>query len=251
MKKLFSYGTSLILLLGVWWLISFILSIFLPSSSGILPNPLKALIAMIDNWNRISHHFLVSFRRLTLALIASTLIGSSIGLIAGFEDKIESFFSPLIYLTYPIPKVVFLPLFFILLGFNDWARVIFIFSVVVFQVLIGARDAVKNMPQSWIIAVKSCGANKIQLYKHVVIPAALPSIFSSLRVSIGIGIAALYLAESSQTAEGLGAYIKNTWNLFAYPQVFAGILAMGLLGLILYIIIDLLERLFCRWNYIK
>lgn len=83
------------------------------------------------------------------------------------------------------------------------------------------------------------------------IPAALPEILTSVRISIGLGIAALYLAEESYTNQGLAYYINNSWKIFAYSDVFAGILAFAMLGLGLYLIVDLVERLFCKWNYIE
>ena len=99
--------------------------------------------------------------------------------------------------------------------------------------------------------VRSSGGNKLQIYRHVVIPATLPSVLSSARISIGLGIAALYLAELSYTNVGLGYYINNSWKVFAYSNVFAGILAFAALGLGLYAVIEALERALCRWNFLE
>lgn len=250
MKRAWYYALSAGFLLIAWLATSFFLNQFAGGAkSSILPHPLAALNALGRNWSEITSHFLISLFRLTVGLVLSTVVGAGLGLLIGYEERLDRFLSPLVYITYPVPKVVFLPLIFVLLGFTNTARIVFIFLVVVFQVLISARDAAKNLSPSWILTVKSAGGTKSQIYKHVVIPAALPAILTSLRISIGIGIAALYLAESSYTHQGLGYYIDSTWRIFSYPDVFAGILSMGILGLVLYIFVDVIERFVCKWKY--
>ncbi|HIC95448.1 TPA: ABC transporter permease subunit, partial [Candidatus Bipolaricaulota bacterium] len=94
------------------------------------------------------------------------------------------------------------------------------------------------------------GADRWQLYRHVIIPASLPAVLASARISIGIAIAALYLAETTGINTGLGAFLLSVRRQFRYEDIFAGIMVMGLLGLILYGLLDLLERLLCRWKYV-
>lgn len=245
------YSASFTFVLLLWWLASISVDfVFSGPQSSILPNPISAFSTLIYHWEIIWPNFVRSALRLVVSLIAAIFVGSLAGLIVGFEDKISRFVSPILYLVYPIPKIVFLPVILILFGLGDISRVIFIFLVAVFQVAISARDAAKNISPQWIKAVRSSGGNKLQIYRHVVIPATLPSVLSSARVSIGLGIAALYLAELSYTNVGLGYYINNSWKVFAYSDVFAGILAFAMLGLGLYGVVEFLERILCKWNYL-
>ncbi|MFP4588571.1 MAG: ABC transporter permease [Candidatus Bipolaricaulota bacterium] len=250
MREIKRYLISLVLLLILWWIASAAVQSFSSGAkSSILPDPLVAFEAIRASWDKLTHHFFVSAYRLSAGLSVAALLGSSIGLWVGFEKNVDDLISPIIYLLYPIPKVVFLPVVLILLGLSDFSRIFFVFLVVVFQILISARDAAKNIPEDPVLAVKSAGATRAQLYRHVVLPATLPGILASLRVSVGIGVASLYLAETSYANRGLGYYVSSTWKVFAYPDVFAGIVALALLGLILYLAIDVLERVLCRWRF--
>ncbi|MFW6104768.1 MAG: ABC transporter permease [Candidatus Bipolaricaulota bacterium] len=250
-KDLVRYGISFGAMLLLWWLASIAVDFLLSGpQSSILPDPVSAFSTLINHWGIIWPNFARSALRLVLSLLAAISIGAIVGLIVGFEDEISRFVSPILYLIYPVPKIVFLPVILILLGLGDFSRIIFIFLVAVFQVTISARDAAKNISPDWVKAVRSSGGDKLQIYRHVVIPATLPSVLSSARISIGLGIAALYLAELSYTNQGLGYYIENSWKVFAYSDVFAGILAFAILGLGLYLLIEVLERTLCRWNYI-
>ncbi|MCF7890431.1 ABC transporter permease [Candidatus Bipolaricaulota bacterium] len=250
-KDLARYGISFTAMLLLWWLASITVDFVLSGpQSSILPNPVKAFSTLINHWGAIWPNFVRSAARLVISLIAAIFVGATAGLIIGFEEKISRFASPILYLIYPVPKIVFLPVILILFGLGDISRIIFIFLVAVFQVAISARDAAKNISPQWIKAVRSSGGNKLQIYRHVVIPATLPSVLSSARISIGMGIAALYLAELSYTNVGLGYYINNSWKVFAYSDVFAGILAFATLGLGLYVVVEALERGLCKWNYL-
>ncbi len=246
------YLISLIFLTLIWWLASLLVRAIIPGpKSLVLSGPVKAFSTLIYHWDAIWPNFLRSAIRLIVSLLISVGIGAATGLVIGFEKPIDNLISPIIYIVYPIPKIVFLPVILILFGLGDLSRVIFIALVITFQIALSARDAAKNISSRWVTAVKSAGGNKLQIYRHVVIPATLPDILTSVRISIGLGIAALYLAEQSYTNQGLAHYINNSWKIFAYSDVFAGILAFAILGLGLYLIVDLLERLFCNWNYLK
>jgi len=250
-NSLLRYGISIVSILVLWWLGSMVVEIALSGpKSDILPDPASAFRALIGNWSSIYRHFFQSALRLILALFFSVLIGSTIGLLIGSRKRLDRLLAPFLYVLYPIPKVVFLPLILVLLGLGNLARIVFVFLVAVFQVLISTRDAAKGVSQDWITAVRSSGGSSLQIYRHVIIPATLPAVFTSARVSVGLGIAALYLAETSFAQRGLGHYIDRSWHNFAYADVFAGIMALATLGLFLYLIIDLLERYFCRWQFI-
>jgi len=246
------YGVSLLVMFLFWWLASVAVDFILTGpQSSVLPDPIRAFSTLINHWDIIWPNFVRSALRLVISLVAAIFVGATIGLIVGFEDNIGRFASPILYLVYPVPKIVFLPVILILFGLGDISRILFIFLVAVFQVAITARDAAKNISPQWVKAVRSSGGNKLQIYRHVVIPATLPSVLSSARISIGLGIAALYLAELSYTNVGLGYYINNSWKVFAYSDVFAGILAFATLGLGLYVVIEALERVLCRWNFLE
>ncbi|HCG98619.1 MAG TPA: ABC transporter permease, partial [Actinobacteria bacterium] len=86
-----------------------------------------------------------------------------------------------------------------------------------------------------------------QIYKHVVYPASLPKMFTALRIASGTAIAVLFFAESFATEEGLGYFIMDAWSRFNYSDMFGGIVAMALMGLLIYELLDVVERRACAW----
>jgi NitT/TauT family transport system permease protein len=155
---------------------------------------------------------------------------------------------PVIYLLYPIPKVVLVPVLFLFLGIGDAAKIAIIFIVLFFQILVLVRDQAANLRPELIQSVRSLGAGRRALFRYVYLPASLPAILTALRQSIGTAVAVLYIAELFATQEGLGYYIYlNGSTLFNYPAMYVGVLAMSLLGLGLYFSVDGLERWLCPW----
>jgi len=120
--------------------------------------------------------------------------------------------------------------------------------IVFFQILVTTRDASKGVSIQNIYSMQSLGASKWQTYFHVIWPACLPKILTSLRISLGTAIAVLFFVESFATNEGLGYFIMDSWSMQSYSQMFAGIIGMSFLGLILYIILDVIEAKWRRWQ---
>lgn len=117
-----------------------------------------------------------------------------------------------------------------------------------FQILVTARDAAKGIPAQNVYSMTSLGAKKRHIYYHLVWPASLPKVLTALRISLGTAIAVLFFVESFATTEGLGYFIMDSWSRSDYSEMFAGIIGMSMLGLSLYILIDIIDAKWCRWQ---
>ncbi|MBI5232065.1 MAG: ABC transporter permease subunit, partial [Coriobacteriales bacterium] len=116
------------------------------------------------------------------------------------------------------------------------------------QLLVTARDAARAIPEASVLSVRSLGAGRAAVFRHVVFPAALPDVFTALRIGTGTASAVLFLAESFAGSSGLGYYIVDAWGRIDYPAMFAGIIAMALLGVVFYEALDVVDRRTTRWR---
>jgi len=251
-KQVLGYLVSVVVLLLLWWLASATFPVIFnnPLAQKVLPPPFEVLTMLGKEWSKMGNHFIASGLRVLWGLLLSLTFAVPAGLIIGFERRLNQMMSPLVYLTYPVPKVVFLPILFVLFNLEDGSRIALITLVLSFQILLSARDAAQNIAARHTLSVRSAGANRWQLYAHVVFPASLPAILTAARISIGLAFATLYLAETFvRPRYGLGKYILENFQLNGYAKVTAGILMMGVLGFLFYILLDLLERLLCRWKF--
>ena len=169
----------------------------------------------------------------------------------GRSPRADAVAAPLVFLTYPVPKVVLLPVLLVLLGLGNTSKITLITLIIFFQILVTARDAARSIPAASVLSVRSLGADMPQIFRHVVAPAALPDIFTALRIGTGTAIAVLFLAESIAGTDGLGYYIVDAWGRIDYGSMFAGILGMALLGVVLYELLDALEGRLCRWTRVE
>jgi NitT/TauT family transport system permease protein len=217
----------------------------------ILPSPIRVIQAFFDELlhGSLLEHFLASLWRVVASTALSILLAAPAGLVLGQSKRLDSIFSPAIYLVYPIPKVVFVPLLLLFFGFGDLSKILVIFLILFFQILVLVRDQAAALRPELILSVRSLGAGRRALFRFVYLPASLPAILTALRQSVGTAVAVLYVAELFATQRGLGYYIYFQGStLFNYPAMYAGIVAMSLLGLGLYFLVDWLEKRLCRWN---
>jgi NitT/TauT family transport system permease protein len=247
-RQIVTYVASIVVLLFFWWVAS--LAVNAINRLELLPGPFEALSQVVKNAAELRRHFWLSAWRLVLALLLALTVGVPVGLFIGRERFLDRFISPMIYITYPIPQVALLLVLFIIFGIGNATIVAMVTLALLFQILVSARGEAKNIDEEYVISVLSAGARRWQIYWHVILPATLPGILTSVRVSIGLGVAFLYIAETTVMGGGLGFYIKNHM-LFARDRAFAGIVTLALLGLLLYVVVDVLERVFCRWKYAK
>ena len=222
-------------------------------NASVLPGPGVAVMALVRDLPRgLGHHFLVSGYRLAFSMIIATLLATPLGLAIGQSPRWNGLISPLIYLTYPVPKIVFLPIIMLFLGTGDVSKLFIISLILFFQILVVVRDACLAVRPELVQSVRSLGAGWWELLRYVYFPACLPAVLTALRVSTGTAIAVLFLAETFATQSGLAYYITvEAWGRMAYPEMYAGVIAMAVLGLATYVLLDQLERRACEWMVVK
>ncbi len=219
----------------------------------ILPAPTDVLVALVVQAPRgLGWHFVVSAWRVVASIALSVALATPAGLVLGQYPRVNRFFAPLIYLTYPIPKIVLLPIVILFLGIGDASKIAIIFLILFFQVLVVVRDASAALRSELLYSVRSLGAGRRALLRFVYLPATLPAVLTAVRVSIGTAIAVLFFTESFATNAGLGYYvIVDTFQRIAFPEMYAGVVAMSVLGLALYFVVDFLERKLCPYLFAK
>lgn len=243
LRRVLGYLAGSVVLIAGWALLA------LAVDSPALPGPAAALTEFAGSFGTdIAANLLVSAWRVVAAMVLGTLAGVPLGLLFGRSPRIDAVAAPLVFLTYPIPKVVFLPVLLVLLGLGDLSKIALITIIVFFQILVTARDAARSIPAASVLSVRSLGASRLQVIRHVVLPASLPEIFTALRIGTGTAVAVLFLAESIAGTNGLGYYIVDSWARIDYNAMFAGIIGMALLGVALYEALELAEAQACRWT---
>ena len=216
----------------------------------VLPGPLLVLVTLWRELGRgLLGHFLASFWRVVASTLLAIALAAPAGLVMGQSKRLNAIFSPVVYLLYPIPKVVLVPVVLLLLGIGDLSKIVIIFLILFFQILVLVRDQAAALRPELIQSVRSLGAGRRALFRFVYLPASLPAILTALRQSVGTAVAVLYVAELFATEKGLGYYIYlNGSTLLNYPAMYAGVVAMSVLGLGLYFTVDWLERRLTPWQ---
>jgi len=238
---------AVLVLLVLWQMVAMIIN------RPILPPPFEVGRAFIQELQKdLVYHFLASLWRVLASTALAILIAAPLGLILGQSKRINAIISPAVYLVYPIPKVVLVPIILLIFGVGDIPKILIIFLILFFQILVLVRDQAASLQPELIQSVRSIGAGRRALFRFVYIPASLPAILTALRQSIGTAVAVLYIAELFATQQGLGYYIYlNGSTFFNYPAMYAGVIAMSILGLGLYFSVDWLERRLCSWQFVN
>ncbi len=244
MRLRWGYILSSLLLLVLWWLASIL------AGELIVPSPLIVFSLLLSEMGHpvFWAHLNASAVRILMALLIAFVSAVPLGLAIGSSSRVEKWTRPLIYMTYPVPKIVLLPVIFLLFGIGDQGKIAMLALILFFQLLIPARDAARDIETELKYSLYSLGGSRWDLFKHVILPASLPAIFTSLRIATGTVVAVLFFVESIGTRFGMGFYILDAWGRAYTPQMYVGMLVLAIMGVALYELFDLLERAICRWK---
>ena len=215
----------------------------------LLPSPWETVARMVALFasEELALHLGASLTRIFASLLVAAVIGIPIGVWTGLRPVADSVLGPVTYVLYPVPKIALLPVLILLLGIGNVAKISLVVIIIVFQLLLAARDEVRQIPSSIFTSARSLSLTGPALLRHVVLPGILPRLFSALRLSLGISFSVIFFAESFATVYGVGSFIVNAWAQVAYLDMYAGIVALAIAGFLLFRVVDVVERAACPW----
>ncbi|GHV11739.1 ABC transporter permease [Clostridia bacterium] len=225
------------------------------STSGLLPQvflptPLSVLKTIIDGFvtGDIWDDLYISCYRIFMGFLYATIVGVVIGILAGSFSAIEAFIQPLIEFLRYLPVPAFVPLIMVWVGIGEEAKIAVIFIGTLFQLIPMVVDNLKSVPEDYINAAYTLGAKRMTALWRVIIPAMLPRLMDTLRMMMGWAWTYLVVAELVAANSGLGYSILKAQRYLKTPSIFAGILIIGLLGLIIDRTFGLISKRIFRWT---
>lgn len=221
---------------------------------GYFPSPMD-LIREFDLMIRegyressLAGHIGISLFRTVVGFTLGLLVGVPLGLLTGYSRVSGAMVSPIMAFIRPIPPIAFIPMVVLYFGLGEVGKVVLIFWTSLIYVHVNAHAGAAHVPIAYLRAARSLGLSKQQVFVHVVLPAAIPQIFTGLKVAMALSWAVVVAAELTGAQSGLGYMISDAALIFRIPVVFIGIALIGVIGLCLYAIINFLEARFVHWR---
>ncbi|MDR3470686.1 MAG: ABC transporter permease [Devosia sp.] len=190
----------------------------------------------------------ITLWRLVLGSLLGIIPGLVIGVIMGLYRVPRAIINPLIAATYPLPRVALFPLILIVFGLTEQSIIIQVALGPFFTMVIATTAAVMNIEPIYLRVAKSYRTPTLLLYTKVVLPAAMPIIFSALKISLGLGMLGVVAAEFLMASSGLGYMIWNSWQILSLERSMVGLVTSGILGFILLRLLDAAEHWAIPWN---
>lgn len=207
----------------------------------------KALITNIEN-RTLPENVVVSVSRVLKGYVAGAFAGIILGILMGLSAWVRKSLSVLSGILRPIPIIAWVPILILFLGIGESSKVVVIaigtFWPVLTSVMYGVRDVDRKYLEVAVIMRKT----RWETISSVIIPAALPTIFSGLRTAIGIAWISVVGAELVASSSGLGYMISYAREMSRADNMFAGVIIIGLIGWLINIIIGKMEKLTVRWS---
>jgi len=215
-----------------------------------VPSPVSIAWAAVhlartgELWADIS----ISLWRLTLGFVVGAVPGFLIGLLMGLSPWARAVLDPLVSATYPVPKIAILPLIMLLFGIGETSKVIIIAIAVVYLVLLNTMTGVMTIDPVYFDVAKNFGASWRKTFTRLILPAALPLIFSGLRLSIGVALIVIVSAEFLAAKSGIGYLIWTSWETLVIENMFVGLIVITVLGMAATAILKELEHALVPWR---
>ena len=218
------------------------------------PSPVVIWDAFVEWWQdgyrRTSawEHASASLSRVLKGMVIGTVIGIPVGFAMGLSRIMRGIFDPIVELFRPIPPLALLPLFIMWFGIGEESKVNLLVWASVWVMIIAARSGVLGVSGSKVHAAYSLGANKWQILRYVIMPNALPEVFTGVRVALGVSWGTLIAAELIGAEKGLGTTIYIASRFFRMDIVFVNIIIIGVIGAAMEMIMRFLEARLIPWR---
>ena len=246
-------GLPIVILIGAWQILSE-LSI-LPGQK--IPSPWEVVLGLrelatvgLPRGYDLLHHTWMSLYRVILGFTLAAILGVSFGIAMGWSGIFYRAVNPILNLIRPIPPLAWIPIAILWFGIGIKSAVFLIFLGAFFPILLDTISGVKSVPPIYIEATRTLGARRADLLLKVIVPGAMPSIMTGMRVGLGIGWMTLVAAEFTgvKSGLGLGYMIMTARDIQRVDELVAGMVVIGLVGVGMDKILRMVEARLLRWR---
>jgi len=241
---------SIVAILAGWWLAShfrWVPPLFLPTPEVVFERLYESAMGQLTD-APLAEHFAWSIFRVFSAFLLACVTAIPIGIGMGVSRVVRGIFDPPIEFYRPLPPLAYLPLIVIWFGIDELSKVLLIYLACFAPLAMSAHAGVRSVSQEQIHAAYSMGASKWQVIWHVVIPAAMPEILTSMRIAIGFGWTTLVAAEMVAATRGLGQMVLNASNFLRTDIVIMGIIVIGAVAYLFDLLMRYIERVVVPWK---
>ena len=242
--KRFLYFVGLpVVLVALWWILT------LGATNFFVPKPLKLIQTFWAVWagERFWTDFVPSVLRLLVGLVMTILLGVVLGVMIGSVRWLRSLTEPMLEFFRAIPPPVLVPLLMLLVGINDQMKIIVIISGAIWPVLLNTIEGVRAVDPVLRDTFRTYSITGFARLRYLVLPGASPQIMTGVRQSTSIALILMVISEMFGSSSGLGFTIVLFQRAFAIPEMWSGIVVLGLLGLALSVISKSIEHRLLKW----
>lgn len=234
----------LVLLLLAWWAVS---------AAGLVapylvPAPSQVLDELVAEWEFLAAHTYVTAYETVIGFVLAAALGLLAAVAIVYSRTVEKTLYPVLLFAQVIPKIAIAPLFVVWLGFGPTPKILVAILIAFFPVVIDGVAGFRSVDPEMLDLSATMGATRLQTFRKIRFPAALPHIFSGLKVAATLAVVGAVVGEFVGANEGLGYVLLIANGNLNGPLLWAGLIIMSLLGIVLFLAIDVAERLLLPWH---
>ena len=236
-------AAALLLILLLWW--------GLAASGAVpaymLPSPLAVVRAFIGDFGNLMYHAATSLQEAAYGLVIGVGLAFVIATVMDRFLLLEKALNPILVITQTIPTIAIAPLLVLWMGFGMAPKITLVVITTFFPIAVGLLEGYKSVDPDSVNLLRSMGADRIQIFRHVKLPAALPHFFSGLRISASYAVVGAVISEWLGGFEGLGVYMTRVKKAYAFDRMFAVIILIVIISLLLMALVDLIRTAAMPW----
>jgi NitT/TauT family transport system permease protein len=213
-----------------------------------IPAPYDVIVTLYQEWPNLLAQAWPTTVATLWGFALSAAFGIPVAMLIAGSKTVEDYVYPLLVFSQSIPKIAIAPLFVVWFGFGLLPKVLSAFLLGFFPVVVSAVQGFKSVDPDMFDLVRALQANRLQIFRIVSLPHALPSIFAGLKVSITLAVVGAVVGEFVGANSGIGFVLQRSIGNFELPLMFAALLVLALIGVILFWLIDVVERLLIPWH---
>jgi len=214
----------------------------------LVPTPLDVIRTLIADWRELLQQAVPTTTATLLGFAASAAFGIPVAMLIASSRTVETTVYPLLVFSQSIPKVAIAPLFVVWFGFGLVPKVISAFLLGFFPVVVSAVQGFKSVEPDMLDLARSMEASRWQLFRMISLPHAMPAIFAGLKVSITLAVVGAVVGEFVGANSGIGFMLQRSIGNFELPTMFAALVVLALIGVVLFALVELAERIAVPWH---